>query len=316
MNPDPRTWVREICPGPIETVAAPHHRRTCPIPGIGTVCTRAQFGVRKDLRKTDMNRFALTHAALHPVARFLSATAIVALSAAAGVAQTSDDAPRGASTIWVVQPKVTLGGETIAAGQTIALKVGPATDDAQDTTRTAQAATTSDAAPAESPDAKADAAAPEANASEGASDSAASADATAAETSADAPEDASSETPPDGETSETSGEAAQGDPAPDVSAGGAGSSDTEASEAESAVDPDDDAGNEEVAPEESAILPSAEDQDETEAETMAIDCVKRPEGCITPIENEVEGPSLSDTPQTPDSAERDTDGAVPVVVEK
>lgn len=234
------------------------------------------------LEETDMDRFALPTPALRPLARLLTATAIAALGAAAGSAQTNEDVPRGASTIWFVQPALTLGGEPFTVGEAMALDVAPAASDATRTAQaegTAQAESTEDAEPAGGTRGTSNAAAPEAEPADAPSDSDASADADA---------DASAES---------------------------GSGESEASQAESAVEPEDGETADETNPEESAILPSAEDQEETEAQTMAIDCVKRPEGCITPLENEVEGPSLSDTPQTPENAETDADGAVPVIVE-
>jgi hypothetical protein len=59
------------------------------------------------------------------------------------------------------------------------------------------------------------------------------------------------------------------------------------------------------APEDSAILPSAEDHEESEAPTMEIDCEEHPELCVgDPILTESEGPALSegDDPDDPTGA--------------
>jgi hypothetical protein len=73
--------------------------------------------------------------------------------------------------------------------------------------------------------------------------------------------------------------------------------DVEAEQAQQAAEPGE-AGEpgEKITVEDSAILPSTEDQGATRAPTMGLDCDKRPAECIDPIENTVAGPVLSEDP--------------------
>ena len=232
-----------------------------------------------------MNRFHLNYRGLRVAAQLLCATAIVAVSASAGATQTNAEVPRGDATIWFVQPKVTLAGEAIEAGRALSLDVPRAAAAPDEPQRTAQAAETSGDAPPED---------------EGDSQPDADPSQTDPEAAQDQPETGDGSSTSDGSTASEPQEA--------------GTEESEAQKAESAVEPEQE-NTGEVEPEESAILPSAEDQEETEAKTMATDCVKRPEDCLTPLEGDVEGPSLSETPQTPQDAETDADGATPVTVE-
>lgn len=237
-------------------------------------------------------------------------SAALALGTAISLAQTTgtdagEDVPRGDSTIWVIKPQVTVREEAPGAAaaspeaegaepEVAAVVAEPEVEPAGD-------AVTADASPeAESaePEAAEVAVEPEAEPAGDAATADASAEAEGAEPEAvEAAAEPEVEPAADAATAqnEPTAEAGAQKATADESAAEAGN-DATAEEARAAVEPAPDEGVGErgpVEPEESAILPSAEDQKETQAQTMAIDCVKRPEGCITPLDNVVEGPVLS-----------------------